>query len=384
MKILHICVTGPYTDDWNYQENLLTKYQAKAGSHVSILASQWAWKEDGKIEKIVQTCYRNKAGVTVYRLPIKGDRDVFYRYKRFDGFLETIEFISPDIIFIHNLQFFDIDKIIEYAKLYIVRIYADNHADFTNSARSVAAKIFYKTVWRYYAKKLEPFVAKFYGVLPIRLDFLKDIYGLSTEKLELLVMGADDDKIFEAKEGRAREVIRSKYGIKPDEFLVMTGGKIDEWKTQTLLLMQAVGKIQNEKIKLIVFGSAIPELIQKVNELSDGKKVQYIGWIASDLSYNYWSAADLAVFPGRHSVFWEQVAGMGIPMICKYWEGTTHVDVGGNVIFLKQDSVEEIQSILQYLLTNPGEYQKMLDVACGKGKEKFSYKEISRKAIQME
>ena len=75
---------------------------------------------------------------------------------------------------------------------------------------------------------------------------------------------------------------------------------------------------------------------------------------------------------------------MGIPMICKYWEGTTHVDVGGNVIFLKQDSVEEIQSILQYLLTNPGEYQKMLDVACGKGKEKFSYKEISRKAIQME
>ena len=197
-------------------------------------------------------------------------------------------------------------------------------------------------------------------------------------------MGADDDKIIEAKEGRAREVIRNKYGIKPDEFLVMTGGKIDEWKTQTLLLMQAVGKIQNEKIKLIVFGSAIPELIQKINELSDGKKVQYIGWIASDLSYNYWSAADLAVFPGRHSVFWEQVAGMGIPMICKYWEGTTHVDVGGNVIFLKQDSVEEIQSILQYLLANPGEYQKMLDVACGKGKEKFSYKEISRKAIQME
>ena len=132
---------------------------------------------------------------------------------------------------------------------------------------------------------------------------MKDIYGLSTEKLELLVMGADDDKIFEAKEGRAREVIRNKYGIKPDEFLVMTGGKIDEWKTQTLLLMQAVGKIQNEKIKLIVFGSAIPELIQKINELSDGKKVQYIGWIASDLSYNYWSAADLAVFPGRHSVF---------------------------------------------------------------------------------
>ena len=43
-------------------------------------------------------------------------------------------------------------------------------------------------------------------------------------------------------------------------------------------------------------------------------------------------------------MFWEQVAGMGIPMVCKYWEGTTHVDCGGNVKFLYRDSVEEIKS----------------------------------------
>ena len=51
MRILHICVTGPYTDGFNYQENMLTKYQAKAGHEVHLIASQWEWSKGGKIEK---------------------------------------------------------------------------------------------------------------------------------------------------------------------------------------------------------------------------------------------------------------------------------------------------------------------------------------------
>ena len=32
-------------------------------------------------------------------------------------------------------------------------------------------------------------------------------------------------------------------------------------------------------------------------------------------------------------------------MIVKYWEGTTHVDIGGNCEFIYKDSVEEIRNI---------------------------------------
>ena len=52
---------------------------------------------------------------------------------------EAIEKVKPEIIFVHNLQFFDISKIVKYAKKHSVKIYADNHADFSNSARSKAA-----------------------------------------------------------------------------------------------------------------------------------------------------------------------------------------------------------------------------------------------------
>lgn len=383
MKILHICVTGPYTDGFDYQENLLTKYHVKDGYEVHIIASEWQWRQDGKIERCEEKQdYKNADGVIVHRLKIKGEKDVFFRYKRFECFYEKIEEIKPDIIFIHNLQFFDIDKIVKYAKKHQVKIYVDNHADFSNSARSKAAVLFYKIVWRHMAQMVEPYTAKFYGVLPARVDWLVNMYGLPKEKCELLVMGADDDKVLAVQNDGSRQEIRNKYNILQDDFLIMTGGKIDAWKTQTLLLMEAVKGIQNDKVRLIVFGSVTPELKEKVNALSDGVKVQYIGWVQSELSYKYWSAADLVVFPGRHSVFWEQVAGMGIPMLCKYWDGTTHVDLDGNVKFLKEDSVAEIKTKIEELLNCPEKYKQMKAVAVEKGMEIFSYKKISERAIR--
>ena len=57
----------------------------------------------------------------------------------------------------------------------------------------------------------------------------------------------------------------------------MTGGKIDLAKTQTLLLMKAVGQMYEDRFRLIVFGSVVEELKEELSSLVDGKKVQYIG-----------------------------------------------------------------------------------------------------------
>ena len=112
-------------------------------------------------------------------------------------------------------------------------------------------------------------------------------------------------------------------------------------------------------------------------------KVKYIGWQKATYSYYLFAASDLVVFPGRHSVFWEQVVAQGIQIVCKYWNGTDHVDVGGNVIFLTKDNASEIQEKIEYLLANPLEYEKMKFIAKNKGMKVFSYKEISKRAIEV-
>ena len=60
------------------------------------------------------------------------------------------------------------------------------------------------------------------------------------------------------------------------------------------------------------------------------------------------------------------------------------MDLGGNVRFLKEDSTEEIQNVIENLLNNPEEYQQMKKIATEKGKKAFSYREIAKIAIEQE
>lgn len=382
MKVLHVCMACTYTEGYNYQENYLSKYHAK--EHDTYLMTNEYMFQKGDVVKSPDVQYRNADGVMVYRLKDKFSK-IPHRVNSYLGvyqnFEKILKDITPDVIFVHNCQFNDIRTIAKYAKRNVnVRIYVDNHADFSNSATNPVSKLIHKTLWRSCAHAIEPYTRKFFGVLPARVEFLKKVYGLPEHKCELLVMGADDDSVERTNENVA-EGVRNKHKISPTDFLIVTGGKIDLFKTQTLELMKAVKNIENSSVKLIVFGSVVEELKEQFMSLVDGEKIQYVPWLSSEESYNYFAAAQLAVFPGRHSVYWEQVAGQGVPMLCKYWDGTTHVDCGGNVRFLKSDSVEEIQSEIQRLLDNPQEYQNMKQIAMDKAMRMFSYKMISKKAI---
>lgn len=386
MKIVHICLTGGYTEGSNYQENFLTKYHALAGNDVSIITTEYCWDKD-VWSRCNKTSYTNQDNVRVYRLPYR--YNIPYKINtyigKFIGLKDLLNDIRPDFIFVHNLQFWDIKKVAGYKKENpTVHIVADNHSDFSNSARSMLSRnVLYKMYWKRVAQIISDCSEKFYGVLPARVDFLRNVYGLPSSKCELLVMGADDEKVKEVSNSVVREEIRKKHGIESDDFLIMTGGKIDPWKKQTLILMDAVARIDNSKIKLLLFGSVTDDLKEEFEERCIEGKIIYIGWLKADATYSYVTAADLVVFPGRHSVFWEQVCGQGKPMIVKYWEGTTHVDLGGNVEFLYKDSVDEIYDKIMGIVENPKKYQKMKTVAERKGMETFSYRKISERAIQL-
>ncbi len=384
MKIVHICLRAFYPDNYSYQENMLPKFHKQLGYDVEVIASTQSFDKNGKVCYLEKTgSYKNEYDIKVTRLPYKSSNRIWKKMKRYVGTEKAIEDANPDILFIHGCQFLDIDKIVHYLKNHAkVVTYVDNHADFSNSATNwISKNVLHRIIWKNCAHKIEPYVKKFYGVLPIRVEFLKDIYRLPAKKCELLVMGADDELVQKAKISNARQRIRQKYGIEPNDFLIMTGGKIDQWKTQTLLLMEAVQNIDKKKLKLIVFGSVTQELRDQVINLADGVKIQYIGWIDAKDSYDYFEAADLVVFPGRHSVMWEQVTGQGIPMIVKDWPGTHHVDLGGNVRFLCTDSVEEIQNEIVFLISNRDEYINMKNVAEQKGMSIFSYRMIAERCI---
>lgn len=380
MRILHLCLSASFVDGLSYQENLLSQYHKKMGHEVNVISSLVNINDKGQYVLDAEAHeYVNEHGVSVSKLAYRLGNKLGKLLRVYKGTYAAIEKAAPDVIFVHGVQFMDMGILVKYLKKHPqVKVFADNHADFSNSATNWLSKnILHKIVWRSCAQRINPYVEKFYGVLPARVDFLRDVYGLPEEKIELLVMGADDELVEKASAAEVRAEIRKKYEIEEDDFLIINGGKIDLFKKQTLLLMDAVNSIDDPKVKLIVFGSIVPELKEEINNrLSD--RVKYIGWVKSDDSYNYFAASDLAVFPGRHSVFWEQVAGQGIPMICKRWVGTDHVNVNGNVLFLKTDTAEEIKDAIGNVMDHYGEFKAAAD----KSRSTFAYGDIAKRSIE--
>ncbi|MDL2323279.1 glycosyltransferase family 4 protein [Bacteroidales bacterium OttesenSCG-928-A17] len=386
MKILHCCLGNFYIDNYGYQENILPRIHKRQGHDVTILASTETMKNSAHLTYISPSFYYNEDEIPVKRIPYFKwlPAKITRKLRLYVGVSEYIKSVSPDVIFIHGLQFCSIKEIASYAKLHNqVKIYVDNHADYVNSGNNwFSMNVLHKTIYKRCAKIIEPYTVKFYGTLPIRNRFLSEIYKIPLDKIDLLPLGVDLFNQEENERKAIRKKIRQKLHIDSEDFIIITGGKINRLKNIHLLI-DAVNQINNKKIKLIVFGKIAPDMQEIItNSIENSKHILYIEWLDSSETSKYFIASDLAFFPGTHSVLWEESIGLGIPGVFKRWKGIEHVDLGGNCILLDEVNIDTIKNEIIKLHTNKDIHNQMKEIATVKGPSYFSYEEIARKSIQ--
>jgi glycosyltransferase involved in cell wall biosynthesis len=384
MKIVQICLCGSYNPNMGYQDNILPKYYIELGFECLTITSEY-YKDRGEIVRSKRRSRTLKDGSVLIRIPNKFN--IPYKLNKtlrlYKGLFTILEEEKPDIIFLHNFQFLSFGDVIKYCKKNPdVVVYADSHTDYVNSGRNwISFNILHKLVWRYCSKRLEPYIKKFWGVTEQRCQFLEKVYDIPKEKIDLLVMGADIGESYFKNQANIRNTIRKKIGISDDDFLLITGGKIDKQKNIHLLI-EAIKKIKNKPIKLLIFGEFNVDMEYLLEEIDKNNKILYIGWINSNEVYDYFLASDLGIFPGTHSVLWEQAVGSGLPCIFKAWDGMKHVDVGGNCLFLDTNDIDEIVSKI-YKVTDGRLYKSMKEVAIRNGVKTFSYKNIAKRSIEL-
>lgn len=384
MNIVHMCLAVPYVEGWGYQENMIPKFHAAFGNNVYMITSEYEFNNEKKPVKRKSFKYSNKDGINVIALKRSKRYGYYSKFNDFERVYETLCELKPDIIFIHGGQFIALKDVIRYCKKNKnVKLYIDHHADYYNTPIKRFRKRFVQRyIYGFWMRRTAKYAVKFLGTTPWRCEYLKDICKIPKEKVELLVMGGDDDKIHFDRAAEIRHDIRAGLGIGDDDFVIVTGGKIDRAKN-IHLLMQAVAELNNDNIKLIVFGQPKDDMKEIVEKYSKDKNIFCIGWIEADKAYDYFLASDLAVFPGTHSVLWEQACACGIPGLFKDWEGMRHVDLGGNAEFLYEDSVDEIKEKISEIYNDKEKYARMKKVAEEKGIKTFSYREISKRAIEL-
>lgn len=354
----------------------------KLGHIVSIVASPMSYDDMGNTIKIeTPVSYINDNGVSVYRLPYRYPKRICRFFRRMRGFKELIYSVNPDVIFFHNPQSSDILYAAKYVKEKNKILIVDNHADYYNSARNaISRNIKHRIIWKYLIGRTINETKIYYGTVPLRVDFLKEMYNIPNEKCKLLVMGVDDDLAYEVIKNKQINNPRIRHEISNDEFVILTGGKINSYRYETISLMKEIAKCQ-QNIRLIVFGKPSKEIKEEFLDLCDNSRIIYVGWLNERQIYEYMTSADLVVFPGMHSVLWEQAVGMGIPCVFRKIKGFEHVDLGGNARFVSGNSSKEIYDTIVEIYENQNMYKEMKRVALEKGRNMFSYYNIAESCI---
>lgn len=383
MKILHCCLSCFYIDDYGYQENILPKIHKSQGHDVRIVASTETYITNKKIGYTEPKDYINEDNILVSRIPYSKwiPSLINKKIRLYNGLEKNLNSFKPDIIFLHDFQFLSALDIIEYKKKNPnVKIYVDSHTDLINSGKNwIAKNILHGIFYKWIAQKIEKYVTKFYGTLPLRKKFMIDFYKIPKEKVELLPFGVDDSNIDFSQRDIISKTLREKIGFNDDDFVIISGGKIDIRKN-IVNLMEAISEINHKNIKLLVFGSTNDDTKDDVLRLSECPNIKYISWINYKEIYQYFFASDLAVFPGTHSVIWEEAVGLGIPCIFKQWDGIDHIDLGGNCAFIHEGTKDIISNKINEIFSDSNYFQSM-KMSAQKFRKHFKYSQIAKKAI---
>lgn len=386
-SVCHVCLTGVYTDNFQYHENILPVVHQKMGLKVyRIINNRYYKNTEGEVGTREPADYTDKDGILNIMLRPSGSIP-FLHLQTFEGLYENLAALRPDIIFVHGVQFINMLDVIKYKKKHPgVKLFADNHSDPSNTpADTLKRKLFYRYIYGTLARMASKYTEMFWGVTPSRVDYLHEVYKVKPGRTGLLVMGADDDDIDYARKSEIRHRMRESVGVKETDFLVVTGGKIDEWKN-IHLLPDVFRRMKDPAVKLVIFGNPVENMKPYFTDIP--ANVKMVGWIPAAEAYNWFLAADLGFFPGRHSVLWEQAVASGLPSVFKYWKGMDHVDVGGNALFIGREEgetkdafINEMEQAIRELAAKGEKYAQMEAVAGTKARETFLYSSIGYTSI---
>lgn len=385
LKIVHMCFAAPYNQGWTYQENMLPAYHCRAGHGVTVLAMPFQIDEEtGRFGPYSPGVHTDESGVQVIRARLLwgGPKRRWSRFHLYRGIYRDLSRIEPDVVFIHGLQFMNLQSVSRYCRSHPnTRVFVDNHADFHNSAHGILSrKLVHGVLWRLGLQSVHKYVTRYWGITEESCDFLSELYGIPRHMVELLPLGAGVDVQDDDVRAEVRARVRQRLGVGPSEVLMITGGKIDSRK-RVHEIMRAVHEMGRQELKLLVFGSVLPDIRATFDTLVEEPSVTYVGWTDASTITEYLIAADLAVFPGGQSVLWMHAVVCGVPCIFRRWPKGSPVDIGGNCVFLETAEYGELLSTLEGILSNRAIFERMCDAALSPERWKYSYANIAARAI---
>lgn len=303
MKIVHLCLSCFYIDGFSYQENELVRQNVRDGHEVLVVASTESFDSAGQVTYVSPRDYDGTDGARVIRLPYRRwlPARLMRKVRSHPGVLDILIRERPDVILFHGLCGWELLTVKAYKeKCPAVKVFADSHEDFNNSARSALSRHLLHGV--YYRRVLDHALAAIEKVLCVSIEtiaFVRDFYGVPASKIEFYPLGgfvyADDAY------DRIRSAARSQYEINDETILFVQSGKMDA-KKKVLESLTAFRAIDQPNVSFILAGNLHESISTAAMAMIEADpRIRFVGWKSAEELRRLLCAADVYVQPGTQS-----------------------------------------------------------------------------------
>ena len=299
MKIVHLCLSCFYIDGYAYQENQLVAQHVADGHEVTVIASTESFGADKKPCYLTPGDYMGTDQARVIRLPYRRGlpHRVAAKIRAFPRVMELLESLQPDVILFHGLCGWELNTAARYKRNHpTIRLYADCHEDFNNSARTWASKwLLHYVFYRPILKRCLPEIYKVLCVTVESISFSRDFYGVDESLLELFPLGGH---VFEDKEyAMVRATVRAQLGVGFTDIVLVQSGKLDATKKLPDAL-RSFSLVPDANLRYLIAGHITSDMHSEVQSLIEADaRVRHLGWIEPEALRRLLCAADVYVQP---------------------------------------------------------------------------------------
>ena len=374
MRIIHVCLASHYTEGMNYQDNILPDVNSQDGHEVLIISNAQKYI-DGKLVDTEEEEKNLKQNLRLIR--IRYDK-IFTEFisekiRKVKKLYSILKNFKPDVILFHGMCAYELLTVSRYKKENPhIKLYADSHEDFINSARTFFSKnILHRLFYKRIALRCLKYIDKVLYISEETRIFLHDFYEIPSEKLEFFPLGGFIIEEEEKKE--IREKVRKELKISEEDLILIHSGKLDKLK-KTSELLEEFSRIDNKKIHLIIIGSIPSENTVIYNLIEKDKRIKYLGWKTGDELLEYICASDVYMQPGSQSSTSLTAICCGLPILL--YPSISYKKMFDTNVFWAKDK-SEIKEALEKIVKNPNILENMSKRSYEIAKDILDYKKLS-------
>jgi len=394
MRIIHII--DYFQPKLGYQETFLAREHSRLGHEVHVITSDRYYPFPHYEEtvgpllgprQLIARIYEEEDGVTVHRL--KARFECWHRVW-LKGLKQEIESIHPDIIFTHGMSSITTFCLAQWKlrNRTKCKLIYDCHM-VGIASRSRLGPLFHSAYRHVFGSLIFRAGDAFIAVSGETKEYMQIAYDISGSKVYLIPLGVDIKRFQYNPESRVK--VRFELGIGSDEVVFVYAGKIIPEKGPNLLVeatLRLIAESPQQKVKVMLIGNSPVKYRAKIESqlqqhMDSEDILLQIGMVANAELPNYFSAADVGVWPRECSISILEAMGCGLPVIVSDLPAAAERVAWGNGLVYKEGDVEDLCQAMRRLLIDENLRKEMGQRGREVVEKEFSWRVIAQRFLEL-